>query len=423
MNNLIRATALLIASSALVGASLRADDWPQWRGPQRTGLSQETGLLKKWPEAGPKMLWHVKDAGAGFGAPAVVGDRIFLMANTGLDDENVKAMAVKDGQPIWSTRIGKVGNPAQQPNYPAARSTPTVDGEKLYALGSDGDLVCLETATGKPVWQKNLRTDFGGQPGIWAYSESPLVDGDTLLCTPGGNSATLVALNKTNGDLLWKCATPNGDQAAYASAIIIQSGGVKQYVQFLQKGLVGVDAKTGKLLWHYDRTAQSPANIPTPIASEDYVYSAAGLSGAGLVKLSTERGTFDVTQIYFTPKLPTAIGGAVLVGTSLYGTTRQMLVCADFKTGDIKWSDRSVAPASVCVADGQLYLHGEEGDVALVEATPAGYHENGRFTPSDSPARGQAKAWAYPAIADGKLYIRDAGSLWCYDVKVGDTTK
>jgi outer membrane protein assembly factor BamB len=190
------------------------------------------------------MLWHVKELGSGYSTPSVVGGRLYLIANDGLEDEFVKALDVKDGNVIWSTRLGKVGNPNQRPNYAAARSTPTVERDVLYAFGSDGDLACLETAAGKIRWQKNVRADLGGKPGIWAYSESPLIDGDTLICTPGGSEATIVSLNKNTGEVIWKSAVPGGDEAAYSSAIVVEAGGVKQYVQLLQKGLVGVEAKT-----------------------------------------------------------------------------------------------------------------------------------------------------------------------------------
>jgi glucose dehydrogenase len=215
----------------------RAADWPQWRGPQRNGISAETGLLAEWPKEGPKLVWQVKDIDSGYSTPAVVGDRLYLLSNEGMDNEFMQALDAKDGKRVWSQRIGKVGNPDQQPNYPAARSTPTVDGEWVYAFGSDGDLACLERATGKVRWQKNVRKDYGGQPGTWAYSESPLVDGEAVLCTPGGPDATLVALNKNTGELIWKCAVPGGEQAAYTSALVIEAGGVRQCIQMLQKGL------------------------------------------------------------------------------------------------------------------------------------------------------------------------------------------
>jgi outer membrane protein assembly factor BamB len=413
MNTRLLSTIVLgLAASLLVAA-----DWPQWRGPERTGISAETGLLKEWPQGGPKLVWQVKDIGQGYSTPAVVGERIYLISNQGMENEFVQALSTVDGKQIWQTKIGTVG-PNEGPQYPGARSTPTVDGDVLYALGSDGNLVCLELAGGKPRWQKSLRDEFGGDPGKWAYAESPLVDGDVLVCTPGGEEATIVALQKKTGELVWKAAIPGGDEAAYASPIAITVDGVKQYVQFLGKGVVGVDARTGSLLWQYEGTAKgSPANIPSPVVDAAYVYTGTNRGGGGLVKLKSTGGKFEAEQIYFGAKLPTSIGGAIKVGEYLYGTNSQGLLCADFATGDVKWQDRSVGAGSLCFADGRLYVHGEGGDVALVEATPEAYREKGRFTPPGQPDRGRSKAWAYPVVANGKLYIHDFGVLWCYDVK------
>ncbi len=410
----------MIRWMSLIGSiaccSLLAADWPQWRGPNRDGISKETGLLKEWPAGGPKLVWQLKDIGDGYSTPAVVGERLFLISNKGMDNEYVHCLSTADGKELWNTTIGKVG-PNDGPQYPGSRSTPTVDGERLYALGSDGDLVCLETASGKPIWKKNLREDFGGKFGKWVYAESPLIDGEVVVCTPGGEEATLLALNKQTGEVIWKSAIPGGEQAAYSSVMIANAGGVKQYVQFLQNGLVGIDAKTGKFLWRYDNSAKSsPANISTPVVDGTFVYSATRGGGAGLVQLKPSAGGIEADEIYLTPQLPTAIGGAVLLGENVYGTNTQGLICADFATSKIKWQQRGIGTASLCYADGRLYLHGENGDVALVEATPDEYREKGRFSPPGQPNRGKSRAWAYPVVANGKLYIRDLGVLWCYDV-------
>ena len=214
MKKIQKNTIVFVGCAVWLGAtSALAADWPQWRGPQRDGISQETGLLKEWPKEGPKLLWQVKDVGYGFSTPAVTKGHLYLLSNKGNDTEFVQALDARNGKPVWSTNIGKVGQPDQQPNYPAARSTPTVDGNLLFALGSDGDLVCMETATGKIHWQKNVQKEFGGKPGVWAYSESPLIDGDTVVCTPGGSQATLLALNKKTGAVFWKSALPEGDMA------------------------------------------------------------------------------------------------------------------------------------------------------------------------------------------------------------------
>ena len=413
---------LIPVLSGLVGAAsvARAADWPQWRGPNRDGISKERGLLQEWPKEGPKLLWKQADIGSGYSTPAVVGDRLFLLANDGLDNEFVEALAVQDGKRAWSTHLGPVGNPKQQPDFPAARSTPTVEGDLLYALSSDGDLACLEKSSGKERWHKSLRTDFGGKPGIWAYSESPLVDGDTLVCTPGGTQATLVALNKTSGETLWKCPLPEGDEAAYASAQVVETGGVRQYVQLLEKGLVGVEAKTGKLLWRYGKPVSAyHANIPTPVAADGIVYVGSAGTGGGAVRLQAKDGGVTAEPIYWSANLPTAIGGAVKLDKYLYGATAQAMLCVDFTTGQVKWKERGLGAASLCYADGRLYLHGENGEVALLEPSAEAYVEKGHFAPPDQPKHKNQmeKAWAYPVVAGGRLFLRDHGCLWCYDVK------
>jgi outer membrane protein assembly factor BamB len=409
-----------IAAGAMAPGLLLADDWPQWRGPQRDGISHETGLLGQWPQEGPRMLWKADDIGRGYSTPAVVDDRLYVMANEGLDDEFVEALDAASGKRVWSTRVGNVGNPKQQQNFPAARSTPTVDGGAIYVLSSDGDLARLDRKTGHIRWQKNVRAEFGGKPGEWAYAESPLVDGEALVCAPGGSEATVVALRKDTGELIWKCALPEGNDPAYSSAIVVEAGGLRQYARLLTKGLVGIEARTGRLLWRYSKPiSRYGINIQTPLASGDYVFCSAIGTGAGLIKLKGDGSKVEPEQIYFQPNIPTAVGGVVKSGDFLYGTTGDALLCVEFLTGQIKWKERSLGAASLCHADGHLYLHGENGEVALVEATPEGYHEKGHFTPSGEPlhANPVEKAWAYPVVANGRLYIRDHGDLWCYAVK------
>jgi len=398
-------------------------DWPQWRGPQRNGKSAESGLLRQWPAGGPKLVWQVNDIGDGYSTPAVVGTRIYLMSNRGMDNEFVQALSTQDGKPIWTTRVGNVGNPNQDPSYPKARSTPTVDGDVLYALGSDGDLACLEIKTGKIRWQKSLRKDFGGEPGEWAYAESPLVDGDAVVVTPGGASATMAALSKKTGATIWKSAIPGGDRAGYASAIVVQAAGRKQYVQFLSKGIVGVDAQTGQFLWRYAEAAKGPAQMWTPIARDEYVYGGANGVGGALIRLKGNDGGVAAEQVYFQRGLPNGIGGAVLVDDHLYGTEAgQSLVAIEFATGKVKWKAENVGFGSVAYADGLLYVHGVKGDMALIEANPEAFREKGRFTPPNQPTHKAVgpypeQSFSYPVIANGRLYIRDLETLWAYDIK------
>ncbi len=418
-------------------------DWPQWRGPQRNGVSAETGLLKEWPQQGPRLVWQAKDIGDGYAAPSVVGNRIYILSNRGLDNEFVQALSTQDGKQVWATRLGKVGNTEQMPWFPTARSTPTVDGALLYALGSDGDLACLETDNGKIRWRKSLRADFGGHPGQWAYSESPLVDGDVLVVTPGGAQATIVALNKKTGETIWKSAVPGGAQAtivtlntktgesvwkslvpgaedaAYASVVIVEAAGRKQYVQFLSRGVVGVDARTGQFLWRYDATGKGNTNIPSPLASNGFIYTSQSRGPGGLVRLVATGQGVAAKEVYLLRGLPNSVGGSVVVGAIHYGTNGEGLVAADWATGKVLWQDAGTTGGAILYAENRLYIHGENGEVVLAEATPEAYRQKGRFMPPDRPKQTRAameKAWAYPVVANGRLYIRELDSLWCYDV-------
>jgi len=412
-------TLLACASGAiLLSLAAYAADWPQWRGPQRNGVSAETGLLQEWPKDGPRVVWQAKDIGDGYAAPSVVGNRIYILSNRGLDNEFVQALSTRDGKQVWSTTLGKVGNPEQKPTFPTARSTPTVDGALLYALGSDGDLACLKASDGKVQWKKSLRTDFGGVPGKWAYSESPLIDGDAVIVTPGGPQATIVALNKKTGATIWKSAIPGGDDAAYASAIAVEASGRREYVQFLAKGLVAVNAKTGEFLWRYDATGKGNTNIPTPVASGGYVYTSQGRGPGGLIHLASAQSAAP-EQVYLQRGLPNSIGGSVVIGATHFGTTADGLVAADWATGKVLWQEAKAGAGSIVATGNRLYVHTEDGDVILVEASADSYREKGRFTPPDRPKKTRAameKAWAYPAIANGRLYIRELDSLWAYDI-------
>jgi outer membrane protein assembly factor BamB len=409
----MRKTLLCAACLALSALPALADDWPQWRGPNRDGVSKEAGLLRDWPGGGPKLLWAARNVGGGYSTPSVARGRIYLLGSSG-NDEFLVALDEQDGRQVWSTRIGAVGpNKVQQ--WPGPRSTPTVDGDRVYVLGSDGDLGCLDASKGRFVWGKNLRSEFGGTPGNWAYAESPLVDGDLVVCTPGGERATIVALNKADGKEVWRCPVPGGDRAAYASAVVGEAAGRKQYIQFLASGVVGVDAKTGKYLWRYSQSANRVANIPTPVFHEGYVWSASGYNaGGGLVKLQATGGGVKPEPVYFLKEFKNQIGGTVLVGGHLYGHGGQGLLCVDLRSGKVKWREASIGRASVCYADNRLYVREDDGPVRLVEATPSGYRERGRFR---QPERSAKPAWPYPVVANGRLYLRDMGVLLCYDVK------
>jgi outer membrane protein assembly factor BamB len=411
-----------VLATALTATPLFAGpgDWPGFRGADRTGVSQETGLLKEWPKGGPKLAWKATGLGSGYATPSIASGVVYLLGTKG-EREFLIALSAQDGKRLWETEMGRVAGQNDR-QYPGPRSTPTIDGDVLYVIGSDGKLVCAELKGGKVRWHKDLKADFRGQPGNWAYAESPLVDGDVLVCTPGGQTSTLVALKKKTGDVIWKSVVTGSEgggrqyaTAGYASVIIAEVDGVKQYIQFLSGGVVGVAAKDGKLLWHYDKPANRTANCSTPIFHDGRVLAASGYgTGGGCVQLKSNAGKFEAEEVYFVKELQNHHGGIVLVGDHVYGTGANSLLCIDFKTGKIAWQERGVGKGSVAYADGHLYVRSENGPVALVEASPSGYKEKGRF---DQPERSNLKSWPYPVIAGGKMYLRDQDILLCYDVK------
>jgi outer membrane protein assembly factor BamB len=392
-----------------------AADWPQWRGPNRDGISKDTGLLQEWPADGPPLRWKATDIGPGYSSPTVVGGKVYLQT-TKDKDEYALCLDEKDGKEHWKKPIGKVGQ-NRGPQYVGTRSTPTVDGGHLYCLSSAGQLTCL-TTDGSKKWQKDLVKEFGGEVGTpkmsWAYSESVLIDGDALICTPGGPTATLVSLNKQSGEVNWKAAIPDGDPADYASVMPFEAGGVKQYVQFTRKGLVSVDAKTGKFLWRYGKTSDFGANILTPVVYHDMVFTSGSRSGGATLEVKSEGGKVEAKELFFGKAFGASIGGAVLIDGYLYGATTQGLFCIEFATGKEKWTEKSTGNASLCFADGRLYVRSHQsGDVFLVEPNPKEYIEKGRMKQQD---RSKVQAWPHPVVANGGLYLRDMGTLLCYDV-------
>jgi outer membrane protein assembly factor BamB len=391
--------------------NLGAAEWPQWRGPKRDGHSEDTGLLKEWPASGPPLLWKTNGVGAGYSSVSVTGGRIYTMGDRP-DSSFIHALDLH-GKPVWSTKVGKPGGGG---GYPGPRCTPTVDGERVYALGQHGDLVCVEAATGKEVWRKNLAKDFEGQVGGWGYSESPLVDGEQVICTPGGKQGTLLALNKKTGAKTWQ-SYQFTDHAEYASPIVAEIGGVRQYVQLTGDSVAGIAAETGKLLWRASRHG-STAIIPTPVFHQDHVYVASGYGvGCNLFRITSSGNSFKAEQVYANKVMDNHHGGVVLVGEHLYGySDGRGWVCQNFKTGEMVWSEKKLGKGSIAYADERLYLRseGSKGTVALIEATPDGYKEHGRF---DQPNRSGKESWPHPVITGGKLYLRDQDLLLCYDVQ------
>ena len=435
----------------------RAADWPQWQGRDRDSVSKETGLLKEWPKDGPPLAWKVTTLGGGYNAPAVAAGWIYGMSHRG-SDEVAWALNEADGKELW---VAKLGPAHAQEGMPQGKEgpgcTPTVDGERMYVLGLGGTLSCLQAADGKVVWQKSLTRDFGGQIPTWSYRESPLVDGEKLIVTPGGDDATIVALNKMTGETVWKSKLPDAPApaagaggppgrgpggpggrrgfgggrggfgrsgAAYASSIAIDFEGQRQYVQLTSKALAGFAASDGKFLWRYDKPANGAGiNCSTPVYHDGMIFASSAYgAGGGMVKLSKgPDGGVKAEEVYFTKKLQNHHGGMAVVDGCLYGAhggnEGGNIVCLDFKTGNELWNEREERRApkgSIALADERLYYRVEDGTMLLIEPSKKEYLERGRFT---QPDRTRQPAWAHPVIANGRMYLRDQGVLLCYDIK------
>ncbi|HYO15469.1 MAG TPA: PQQ-binding-like beta-propeller repeat protein [Thermoanaerobaculia bacterium] len=423
-------TLLCFVFAALVSAAPnRPAEWPQWRGPNRDGISKDSGLLTQWPQTGPPLAWKASGLGGGFSSLAISGGRIFTLGDRE-GAQRLIALSGTDGKILWTTRIG----PVWEDQFAGPRSTPTVDGDRVYALGTEGDLVCVEAATGKEVWRKNMERDFGGRVmSQWKWSEPPLVDGDRLIVTPGMPSALLVALNKKTGQEIWRTKAsglgPKGeDGAGYSGVVISNGGGVKQYVQLTGRGLVGVRASDGKLLWSYNQVANDTANISTPVVKGDYVFASTGYqTGSALLKLSKAGDGVTAQEVYFLPakSFQNHHGGFVLIGDHIYaghGHNRGFPICLELATGKVVWGGEGsevkgpgTGSAAVTAADGHLYFRYQNGKMALIEATPQGYREKGSF---DIPGVDKP-SWSHPVVVDGKLYLREQDNLYVYNVRKG----
>ena len=418
------AVLLVLGASIPLPSIATAGDWPTFRGPDRSAVSKETGLLQSWPSSGPPLVWETRGAGRGYSSLAVVGGRVYTLGD-GLStsddkDEYLLCFDQKDGKPLWKTKTGEPWND-RNPNWGSSRSTPTVDGELVYVITPRGDLVCCETAAGKERWRKNMKGDFeGAKADGWNYSESVLVDGDRLVCTPGGPKATMVALNKLTGDFIWKAVRQDDRGAGHSSIVISEVGGTRVYVQDTGSGPFGVRASDGKVLWSYPIKATT-AVIPTPVVRGDLVFfTAAYQLGGGLLRQAPgPNGDVKVEEIYPPNiKLMNKHGGVVLVGDYLYGDSddKGTPFCAELMTGEIKWNKRGSGKgsASFAAADGCLYIHYADGTMVLAKASPQDYTEVGSFK---VPGSGQRPGWSHPVIADGKLYIREQDQISCYDIK------
>jgi outer membrane protein assembly factor BamB len=412
---------------------LAGADWPGWRGPDRTGVSKETGLLKEWPKAGPALVWQSNKAGLGYAGLAIVGGNVYTM---GARDKVEYVIALDSkGNELWAKKIGPVFDWKANAFSHGPNGTPSVDGDSIYAMGSQGTLVCVKKSDGQEQWRldmvKNLKGEVnpvgGGIENMgWGYSWSPLVDGNVLVISPGGPGGLLAAVDKKKGAILWR-SKEVPEQATYSSPIAATIGGVKQYISLMQKGMVGVSAKDGELLWNYTREDPYPDVVcPTPIVKDDLVYASVGFGGgADCIKLAPEGKKFKVEVVYSQRIIGSKQGGVVLVGKHVYGYHEDRNWAAqELATGQVPWGKRrakgeNVKAGAVLAADGRLYVLAEDGVVAMLEASPRAYKEISTFElPAKSKSRkARGGIWTHPSLSDGKLYLRDQELVFCYQVK------
>jgi outer membrane protein assembly factor BamB len=383
------------------------EDWPQWRGPNRDGVSTERGLLKDWPSGGPPLVWKTSGAGEGYSSFSTAGGKLYTLGARG-GTEYVIAFDSATGKKLWEAEHGQRFS---NDRGDGPRATPTIEGDKLYAFGASGDLSAMDAATGKVLWRVNVLKQFGGHNITWGLSESPLVLSDRILVNAGAPGASIVALKKTDGSLIWKSQR---DEAGYSSAILQEVGGVRQAVYFTGQRALGINVDSGQLLWSYDKVSNNTANIATPIVRGNRVFlSSAYGTGAALLEMSPSKGGVAAHEVYFTNEMRNHHASSVLIGDYLYGFSDSILTAMQFDTGKVAWRDRSVGKGSVVFADDRLYLYSENGVLGLAEASPAGYREHGRF----EIRAGRLPTWSHPIVSGGKLFIRDQDTIYAYDVR------
>ncbi|NLH18398.1 MAG: PQQ-binding-like beta-propeller repeat protein [Phycisphaerae bacterium] len=400
-----RTIGVLLVIAAL-SYPLMAGDWTQFRGPTRDGISTETGLLKQWPAEGPKMLWSYQALGTGYASLAVVGGKIYT---TGLEAKTGFLYCFDNsGKLLWKVPYG----PEWTGSNPGTRTTPTFDAGKLYLMSGNGLLTCRNASDGKEVWSVDTFKKFGGKNITWGISESVLIDGDKVICTPGGPDASVVALKKATGQTLW---TTKGlsDKSAYCCPQIIAHGGKRILLTMLEKTVVGIDPEAGKVLWKYPHKVSYDINAVAPAYANGMIYLTNGYNHGGLMLQLSPDGS-SVTKKWTEPELDVHHGGVVLLGKDIHGAgTDGQWICLDLTSGKIKYRDRLVGKGSVIFADGLIYGYGENGTVGLIRPSPTGY----KLISSFEISLGNEEHWAHPVVSNGILYIRHGKALMAYDIK------
>ncbi|MBI5093750.1 MAG: PQQ-like beta-propeller repeat protein [Candidatus Hydrogenedentes bacterium] len=401
----VMALVALVMSSAVWGA-----DSPQFRGPNRDGIFKDTGLLKTWPAEGPALEWKVDGVGQGYASVAVADGTIYV---TGMQEDKQGYLFAYDltGKQKWKVVYGPETLDAQAPG---SRATPTVDGDRVYIMSGVGVLTCFAIADQKQVWQVDVFKQFNGQAVDWAVSESPLVDGDLIFATPGGAEASVVALNKMTGKTVWT-SKGLGERSAYCSPVVFSFGGRRVLVTMTAKSVVGIDIKTGQVLWTHKHETEYDIHAVSPVCKDNVIYYTGGYgSGGGALEVSPDGSS--VTPKWSDKNLDCQHHGVVLVDGYIYGTGHKnsKLMCLELASGKLMWTSDEVTQGDVVYGDGMLYVYEgpKKGIMSLVKAANAKFERAGSFQVSQA----KDKHWAHPVIANGRLYVRHAGTLYAYKV-------
>ena len=399
-------TALILPTSSAQQSA--PAEWFQWRGPNRDGISPETGLLQEWPKAGPPQVWRISGVGNGYSSFSSSGGRLYTLgARAGV--EYVIALDRATGKKVWETQNGRR---FENDRGDGPRSTPTVDGDRLYVLGGSGDLTALDLATGKKIWSLNIVQKFGGVNPYWGYSESPLIVGDRILINTGGRRAGIDAVAKADGTTLWQ---QHSDGAGYSSPMLMRTGSLNQVIFFTENRTMAVDPRDGRLLWSYNKANNGTANIATPIVRGTRVFVSSDYgTGAALLDVRAAGNIATANEVYFTRDMRNHHSSSILIGDHLYGFSSSILTALKFDTGAMAWRDRSVGKGSLAAADNRLYIYSEDGVVGLADASPDAYRERGRFTLSQQSG---LPTWSHPIITGGLLVIRDQDAVYAYNVR------
>jgi outer membrane protein assembly factor BamB len=393
-------------------------EWTDFRGPNRNGKSSETGLLKKWPAGGPELVWETEGLGGGFASVVIANGYVYTTGMVGPDKKGMVFAFDVDGNPKWSESYGQ----GWKGSHRGTRTTPTIDGDRLYVMSGYGNLVCFDAKSGAKNWEVDTLKEFSGENIRWGISESVLIYGDKVICTPGGKDATVVALNKMNGETIW---TTKGlsEKSAYCSPVVIERGGKKMILTMVQKSIVLIDPDSGNVILRIPHEGKHEISAVSPLYKDGVIYATTGYGyGGKAYELSADTSSY--TEKWSDKNLDCHHGGVILLGNDIIGSNddgdkanknKKSWICLDMVSGKMKYWDKLIGKGSLIYAEGLLYCYGESGKVGLMKATPSGFELISSF----EITKGEEEHWAHPVVCNGRLYIRHGDVLMVYNVKAG----